>query len=403
MQAQHHQKHEQQQQTHDHRQSHHCSHPGNSRLEPVCESCVNNNYIVVQQKKHADKQQHHQRNSRSKRNNKTGSTMCWTSICYPKARQDLFTIVLAVSGFLCKEQSLIVLLISSVNHFLSSYYHLNHVPGFRNNKRHESLSPSRIKSLTSLSSCSSSSSQVTCSSNCSQAEQHQQSSGGETCSCGIRSGVWCNKRRSGSSSSATDSSPSDSPILRCRIWKTSLSSHYPPFSSTSPSCSSSSFSSSLSSYPSLLTNRCVTGGSGGWSFKRKKSCFKSCLVLLSGFTCALIFRILMSGGSPSATFNRFDNPASVEPVQTQILTYGFLSAFNFGLLLFPNTLSCDWTHSSLPVIDSLSQLPNLITIIFYVSLLFYLISLYLLLNHRTQVRQQSDYPRQVCTFSSSSC
>ena len=293
-------------------QSHHGNHQG-SRLKAV-ESCVNNNYIV---QKRQDKVQ-------GGRNSSAG----W-SICY----KTVMTILLSLTGFLCKEQSLIVLLISSLNHFLLCYSGSLS----RNNKRHESISPSRIKFMQAYSQ---------------QQQQQQPAVDANGCSRGSVAGSRRNKR-SGSSSSATDSSPSDSPILKCRVWRTAA---------VQP-----------------------VGG--------KKINLKPCLCFLAAFAAALAARFALSGGSLSPTFNRFDNPASVEPAQTQLLTYGFLSAFNFGLLLLPVRLSCDWTHSSLPVIDSLFQADNLVTLTFYSALLAFLLSLCLLLNHRQ--RQSSDYARQV--------
>lgn len=302
-------------------QSHHWHHQQGGRLK-ASESFVNNNYIVCKTRA-ADKLVQGCRNSSG-----------W------RTRVTVITILLSLTGFLCKEQSLIVLLISSLNHFLLCYSSLMS----KNNKRHESISPSRIKFMQAL-----------------MYSQHQQQHQQQHMLPDGRGSAGSRRRmRSGSSSSATDSSPSDSPILKGRrIWQRSV-----------------------------LLLQPVIGS--------RKINLKPCLCLVAAFAAALALRFILSGGSQSVpTFNRFDNPASVEAAQTQLLTYGFLSAFNFGLLLMPNKLSCDWTHSSLPVIDSLFQVENLITLIFYTALLTFLLSLCRLLNHRQ--RQGSDYARQVCS------
>lgn len=311
-----------------------------SRLKAVAavESCVNNNYIVQK------------RGSAGTDKLPAGSTSSGrSSICYT-TRVTVATILLSVTGFLCKEQSLIVLLVSALHQFLLSYSNL---PACKNNKRQESISPSRIKFMQA--------------SICSQ-NLHQQCLPDPSCNNRQTSGSGASSRRrkrSGSSSSATDSSPSDSPVLKCRIWRTS---HVP--------------------LPETGTGSYTSVRSSG---RRSRTHLKSALCLVSAFAVALIFRFLLSGGSLSATFNRFDNPAAVEPPATQFLTYGFLSAFNFGLLLLPAYLSCDWTHSSLPLIDSLLHPANLVTVTFFVAIIAFLLSLIPLLSHK----QHADYGRHV--------
>lgn len=48
---------------------------------------------------------------------------------------------------------------------------------------------------------------------------------------------------------------------------------------------------------------------------------------------------------------RFDNPAARAPLIVQALTFAWLALYHFWLLVYPASLSCDWTHSSIELID----------------------------------------------------
>ena len=96
-------------------------------------------------------------------------------------------------------------------------------------------------------------------------------------------------------------------------------------------------------------------------------------------------------GATLPVFTRFDNPAAVAETPIKQLTQHYLVTINWWLLLAPGDqniwkttsqvnnlftsifsaeLCCDWTMSSVPLVQSLSDPRNLATI-----------SLYLLLGH----------------------
>lgn len=62
---------------------------------------------------------------------------------------------------------------------------------------------------------------------------------------------------------------------------------------------------------------------------------------------------------------RYDNPASMENTPVRQLTYNYLLPINAWLLLFPSGLCCDWTMGTIPVISSVLDPRNLITVGFY--------------------------------------
>ncbi|GAB6030154.1 hypothetical protein CHUAL_005833 [Chamberlinius hualienensis] len=87
-------------------------------------------------------------------------------------------------------------------------------------------------------------------------------------------------------------------------------------------------------------------------------------VLILTVTVLLILRLKLMGGQ-LPTFTRFDNPASVAPTPSRQLTYNYILTVNAWLLLFPCNLCCDWTMGTIPLIESIWDSRNLITILFY--------------------------------------
>jgi hypothetical protein len=80
-------------------------------------------------------------------------------------------------------------------------------------------------------------------------------------------------------------------------------------------------------------------------------------------------RILFMGSRPPE-FSPSDNPASDSPtVITRALTFLFLPAFNWWLLLCPSKLSFDWSMGSIPLVEGVSDVRNLATAAFYVGLM----------------------------------
>jgi hypothetical protein len=89
----------------------------------------------------------------------------------------------------------------------------------------------------------------------------------------------------------------------------------------------------------------------------------------------MIFRIkIMNSELP--IFTKFDNPASASNLSTRIMTYSFLPAFNFWLLLNPSRLCADWTMGSIELITSITDVRNIFTIFFYLFLILLVIKVY---------------------------
>ena len=85
--------------------------------------------------------------------------------------------------------------------------------------------------------------------------------------------------------------------------------------------------------------------------------------------CGIILislRFMIMGGS--AYFASSDNPASNNnSLLTRVLTFLYLPAFNMWLLLNPYTLCFGWMNDSLPLIDNIYDIRNLISFVFYSS------------------------------------
>ncbi|GFR98119.1 transmembrane and TPR repeat-containing protein 2-like [Elysia marginata] len=95
------------------------------------------------------------------------------------------------------------------------------------------------------------------------------------------------------------------------------------------------------------------------------------VALLAVCGCSLLgFRIYFMGNKPPE-FAPSDNPASdSDSLLTRTLTYNFLPAANFWLVLCPRLLSFDWSMEAVPLVESLSDMRNLATAGFYASLVF---------------------------------
>lgn len=107
-------------------------------------------------------------------------------------------------------------------------------------------------------------------------------------------------------------------------------------------------------------------------FSRKQKRFaglREGLTHLLGAGLVLVaFRLYMMGLKPP-DFAPADNPASdSDCFLTRTLTFLYLPAFNFWLLLYPRWLSFDWSMEAIPLIQSLNDIRNLASIIFYVTL-----------------------------------
>lgn len=99
--------------------------------------------------------------------------------------------------------------------------------------------------------------------------------------------------------------------------------------------------------------------------------------LLEGLLCLFAcgaslvgFRLYFMGNKPPE-FAPSDNPASdSDSLLTRTLTYNYLPSLNFWLLLFPYTLSFDWSMEAIPLVESVSDFRNVATVVFYCCLAY---------------------------------
>lgn len=86
---------------------------------------------------------------------------------------------------------------------------------------------------------------------------------------------------------------------------------------------------------------------------------------LLGLVC---LRFYVMGNTPPF-FSPSDNPAAgSDSLLTRTLTFLYLPTFNAWLLLYPVTLSFDWSMEAIPLINSLNDIRNIFTLIWYSSL-----------------------------------
>ena len=90
--------------------------------------------------------------------------------------------------------------------------------------------------------------------------------------------------------------------------------------------------------------------------------------LISSLALLLLSRLLLQGSS-LPVFTKFDNPGSHAPPLPKALTLTHLLYVNLGLLFCPSNLCCDWTMGSIPLINSLSDPRNLLTLLTIVAIL----------------------------------
>jgi hypothetical protein len=74
-------------------------------------------------------------------------------------------------------------------------------------------------------------------------------------------------------------------------------------------------------------------------------------------------------GAEAPEFAAADNPASqAESVLTRTLTFFYLPAFNFWLLLCPRWLSFDWSMDAVPLVESVFDVRVYLAVFFYLGL-----------------------------------
>ncbi|CAM1318239.1 Uncharacterised protein PB.6640, partial [Pycnogonum litorale] len=104
--------------------------------------------------------------------------------------------------------------------------------------------------------------------------------------------------------------------------------------------------------------------------KKYRNLLEGILSIASGLFILVSLRIYFMGSKPPE-FAPADNPAADnENFWTRTLTFLYLPAFNFWLLLFPQILSFDWSMESVPLISSFRDFRNVFTLAFYFGMFY---------------------------------
>lgn len=89
------------------------------------------------------------------------------------------------------------------------------------------------------------------------------------------------------------------------------------------------------------------------------------MVILLTFLGSVCLRFYVMGNT-APFFSPSDNPAAgSDSLLTRTLTFLYLPTFNSWLLFYPATLSFDWSMEAIPLIDSLNDIRNVFTMIWY--------------------------------------
>ncbi|XP_017769506.1 PREDICTED: transmembrane and TPR repeat-containing protein 1-like [Nicrophorus vespilloides] len=101
-----------------------------------------------------------------------------------------------------------------------------------------------------------------------------------------------------------------------------------------------------------------------WSKETQQFANRAAKVLTSLGLLLAVRLALLQGSLPK--FSQQDNPAAFHPsLSVRILTFCYLAAFNWWLLLCPATLSHDWQMGSVPLVTSIWDTRNLVTCLFF--------------------------------------
>ena len=80
------------------------------------------------------------------------------------------------------------------------------------------------------------------------------------------------------------------------------------------------------------------------------------LVMLVMAGMVMMMMRLRVMGTQLPVFTKYDNPAAAAGSPARQLTYNYLLTVNWGLLLSPSSLCCDWTMNTVPLVNSLGKL-----------------------------------------------
>ena len=88
-------------------------------------------------------------------------------------------------------------------------------------------------------------------------------------------------------------------------------------------------------------------------------------MIIFTFLGLVCLRFYVMGNTPPF-FSPSDNPAAgSDSLLTRTLTFLYLPTFNAWLLLYPATLSFDWSMDAIPLVNSLNDIRNIFTLIWY--------------------------------------
>uniref|UniRef100_A0A3Q4HE45 Protein O-mannosyl-transferase TMTC3 n=1 Tax=Neolamprologus brichardi TaxID=32507 RepID=A0A3Q4HE45_NEOBR len=110
----------------------------------------------------------------------------------------------------------------------------------------------------------------------------------------------------------------------------------------------------------------VLQGKDGFPYAVLQTLLKLIVLVISTLLLVIIRVQVIQSQLP--VFTRFDNPAAVSTTPTRQLTFNYLLPVNAWLLLNPSELCCDWTMGTIPLVESLVDLRNLATLVFYIFL-----------------------------------
>ncbi|GFT46833.1 protein O-mannosyl-transferase TMTC3 [Nephila pilipes] len=96
------------------------------------------------------------------------------------------------------------------------------------------------------------------------------------------------------------------------------------------------------------------------------------IILLCGVAALVLYLRWKAMGQRMPVFSRFDNPAAISTSPSRQLTYNYLLAVNAWLLLFPCHLCCDWTMSTVPLVETVWDARNMATLVLFAGLFYVL-------------------------------
>ncbi|GLV41102.1 uncharacterized protein CBL_04626 [Carabus blaptoides fortunei] len=101
-----------------------------------------------------------------------------------------------------------------------------------------------------------------------------------------------------------------------------------------------------------------------WNDETCRFARRAAKVLVSLGILLTVRLAMLQGSLPK--FSQQDNPTAFHPsLYVRLLTFSYLAAFNWWLLLCPATLSHDWQMGSVPLLTSVTDSRNLVTCLFF--------------------------------------